>query len=47
MTEMEELMNAVRDNILVAKISQAHNVNKTRGADPKYKIGENVLLATG
>ncbi|KAF7302341.1 Reverse transcriptase-RNase H-integrase [Mycena chlorophos] len=35
-----------RDNLLLAKASQAHQANKTRLPTPNYKVGDRVSLAT-
>ena len=46
MAKMEEQMNTARDSLLAAKISQVHATNKDHPADPAFKVGEKVLLAT-
>jgi hypothetical protein len=46
MEEMEEQTNTVKDCLLAAKVRQAHEANKDRNADPAYKVGDKVLLAT-
>jgi len=35
-----------RDNLMLAKITQAHNVSTTRASDPQYKVGDWVMLST-
>ena len=35
-----------KDNLMVAKIAQSYHVNKHRRDDPKYKIGDSVMLST-
>ena len=35
-----------KDNLMVAKISQSYHANKTRRDDPKYAIGDLVILST-
>lgn len=35
-----------RDNLMLAKITQAHNVSTTRAPDPQYKVGDWVMLST-
>ena len=46
MERMEEETNAARDNLLTAKIQQAHLVNKDCIPDPAFHIGDRVMLAT-
>lgn len=46
---LEKIDNNVKgaqDTLLGAKISQAHHVNSDRQADPEYKVGDRVMLAT-
>ena len=35
-----------KDNLMVAKISQAYQANKSRRDDPEYKVGDLVMLST-
>ncbi|KIM35807.1 hypothetical protein M413DRAFT_39809, partial [Hebeloma cylindrosporum] len=35
-----------KDNLLVAKIAQAHHANEHRNDDPNYKVGDLVMLST-
>jgi hypothetical protein len=35
-----------KDNLMVAKISQSHHANQHRGDDPKYEVGDLVMLST-
>jgi hypothetical protein len=35
-----------KDNLLQAKIFQSHYANQHRGADPKYAVGDKVMLST-
>lgn len=35
-----------RDNLLLAKLSQATSANAHRGADPAFEVGERVMLST-
>ena len=46
MENMEEETNAARDNLLTAKLQQAHFVNKDRRPDSTYTVGKKVFLAT-
>jgi hypothetical protein len=46
MENMEEETNAARDNLLAAKLHQAHFANKDRWVDPAFKVGERAYLAT-
>ncbi len=39
------VMNA-HDNLIKAKVEQAHQANKTRIAEPTFKVGEHVMLKT-
>jgi hypothetical protein len=43
---MEEETNAVKDNLLAAKIQQAYFANKGRLPDPAFHVGDKVMLAT-
>lgn len=40
-----DLMEA-QDNLVLAKVNQAHQANTTRGAETPYKVGDKVLLST-
>ncbi|KAF9024556.1 hypothetical protein BDZ89DRAFT_914455, partial [Hymenopellis radicata] len=40
-----DVMNA-HDNLIKAKVEQAHQANKTRIAEPTFKVGERVMLKT-
>lgn len=42
---MEEETNTARDNLLAAKIQQAHFVNKDRLPEPTFIVREKVYLA--
>ena len=44
---MELLMSGTQDVLLGAKLSQAHHANKYRAADPKFMVGDKVMLAIG
>src|SRR5439155_1285934 len=41
---INESIAIVKDNHLAAKTVQAHNVNKHRRREPKYKVGDKVML---
>jgi hypothetical protein len=43
---LETDFHDAQDNLLAAKFTQAEQANKTRGADPDYKVGERVKLST-
>lgn len=43
---MEEEMNAAKDNLLAAKIQQAHFANKEWLPEPTFNVGDKVMLAT-
>jgi hypothetical protein len=44
--KMEEDMEEARDNLLAAKVTQAHHANARRGAEDVFKVGEKVMLST-
>jgi hypothetical protein len=46
MENMEEETNTAKDNLLTAKLHQAHFANKDRWLDPAFKVGEKAYLAT-
>jgi hypothetical protein len=43
---MEEETNAAKDNLLAAKIQQAHFANKDCLPDPAFRVGNKVMLTT-
>jgi hypothetical protein len=45
-TQLADDLLDTKDLLTVAKISQAHHVNKDRTPDPTFDIGDRVLLAT-
>jgi hypothetical protein len=48
-TIIELLTNDVaeaKDNLLLAKITQAHHTDKLRPPDPEYQVGDLVMLST-
>jgi hypothetical protein len=46
MNQLSDDIADARDNLLLAKITQAHHAASTRGPDPNYKIGDLVMLST-
>lgn len=44
---MEEQTMAAQDNLLAAKLHQAHNTNKDQRPEPVFTVGDKVLLTTG
>ncbi|RDB24931.1 hypothetical protein Hypma_007676 [Hypsizygus marmoreus] len=44
--EMEINLMEAKDNLLTAKISQAHHANKSRAPEKPYAVGDKVLLTT-
>jgi hypothetical protein len=43
---MEEETNTAKDNLLAAKIQQAHFANKDHLPDPMFRVGDKVMLTT-
>lgn len=39
-------VNEAKDNLILARISQAAQVNKSRGDEPKFKVEDFILLKT-
>jgi len=46
MTRVSQDVVDAKDNLMVAKISQAHHVNEHRRDDPEYKVGDLIMLST-
>jgi hypothetical protein len=40
------LVLEAQDNLILAKINQAHYANRTRGEEPTFSVGDKVLLST-
>ena len=45
-SKMHTNISETKDNLFMAKISQAHQANVHRAADPPFKIGDKVMLST-
>jgi len=46
MTRVLQDVADAKDNLMVAKISQAHHANEHRCDDPEYKVGDLIMLST-
>ena len=45
-TQIEEIQEILRDNMLIAQADHERHANQHRGLAPQYKIGDLVLLDT-
>jgi hypothetical protein len=45
-TRVSQNVADAKDNLMVAKISQAHQANEHRRDDPEYKVGDSIMLST-
>ena len=46
MARVKQDVQDAKDNLMVAKITQAHHANEHRRDDPEYKPGDQVILST-
>ena len=44
--QINDDVDAARDNLMLAKVFQAHNANENRGPEVEYKINDLVMLST-
>lgn len=46
LTTLDDDITAAKDNLLLAKVTQAHQANKHRSAENVYRVGDQVMLST-